>query len=87
MEPAGHVALGRALQGRETDHLAGDDAPVAAADPVDDQAAVLLRRLLPREVTGGEGMDLAVGHLDANVAAASLELSPAEVAALTAVRV
>ena len=35
--------------------------PIPAAHPVDDQAAVLLRGFFPREVTGIEGMDLAVG--------------------------
>src|SRR6266511_3842846 len=42
--------------------LARCDAPVPAADPVDDQAAVFLGCLLPREVTGVERMDLAVGE-------------------------
>src|SRR5258708_39805825 len=40
--------------------LAGYDAPIPAADPVGDQPAVLLRRLLPCEVTGVEGGNLAV---------------------------
>lgn len=42
--------------------LACCDAPMPTGDPVDDQAAVFLRRLLPREVAGVEGMDLAVGE-------------------------
>src|SRR6266446_3597692 len=42
--------------------LARDDAAVAAAHPVGDQSAVFLRCLLPREVTGVEGMDHAVGE-------------------------
>src|SRR6266545_7500017 len=42
--------------------LARCDAPIPAADPVDDQAAVFLGCLLPREVTGVERMDLAVGE-------------------------
>jgi hypothetical protein len=36
------------------------DAPIPAADPVDDQAAVFRCCLLPREVTRVERMDLAV---------------------------
>jgi hypothetical protein len=35
------------------------DPPVSASDPVGDQDAVLLGRLLPCEVTGVERMDLA----------------------------
>src|SRR5260221_6794848 len=38
------------------------DAPVYGADPVDDQAAVFLGCLLPREVTRVERMDLAAGE-------------------------
>jgi len=34
------------------------DAPIPAADPVDDETAVFLRRLLPHEVTRVERMDL-----------------------------
>jgi hypothetical protein len=34
--------------------------PIPVADPVDHQAAVFLRGLLPREVTSVESMDLAV---------------------------
>src|SRR6266542_1852253 len=40
--------------------LAGYDAPISAADPVGDQPAVLLRCLLPCEVTGVERVNLAV---------------------------
>jgi len=47
---------------RGTLGLARSDAPVSAVDPVDDDAAVFVRCLLPREVTGGEWMDLAVGQ-------------------------
>src|SRR4051812_48688485 len=39
---------------------ARSDAPVSAADPVDDEAAVFVRCLLPGEVTGLERVDLAV---------------------------
>src|SRR6266567_5696912 len=42
--------------------LARCDAPITAADPVDDQAAVFPGCLLPREVTRVEGMDLAAGE-------------------------
>jgi hypothetical protein len=42
--------------------LARCDAPIPAADPVDDQAAIVLGCLLPREVTRVERMDLAVGE-------------------------
>src|SRR6185369_11847076 len=42
--------------------LARYDAPIPAADPVDNKAAVFLRCLLPREVTCVERMDLAVGE-------------------------
>jgi DNA-binding CsgD family transcriptional regulator len=42
--------------------LARRDAAVPAADPVGDQAAVLPGRLLPREVTCVERMNLAVGE-------------------------
>jgi hypothetical protein len=36
------------------------DPPIPPADPIDDQAAVLVRCLLPREVTGVERTELAV---------------------------
>ena len=39
--------------------LAGYDAPIPAADPVGDQSAVLLRCLLPCEMTGVERVNLA----------------------------
>src|SRR6185437_16092408 len=42
--------------------LARSDAPVSAADPIDDEAAVFVRCLLPGEVAGVEWMDLAVGE-------------------------
>jgi hypothetical protein len=41
-------------------HLARSDAPISPADPIGDQASVLLGRLLPREVTGVERMNLVV---------------------------
>src|SRR6185436_13512916 len=44
----------------ETWHLARSDASICATDPLGDQAAVLLGRLLPREMTGIERMNLAV---------------------------
>src|SRR4029453_1649785 len=44
--PPRHSALG------EIWHLARSDASISAADPLGDQTAVLLRRLLPREMTG-----------------------------------
>jgi len=40
--------------------LAGSDAPISPADPIGDYAGVLLGRLLPREMTGIERMNLAV---------------------------
>src|SRR5260221_7630130 len=46
---------------RRNARLARYDTPIAAPDPRGDQAAVLLRRLLPRVVTGIERMDLTVG--------------------------
>src|SRR6185312_15111507 len=60
---------GRPRQTPDTDRVratstalasARSDAPIPAADPVDDQAAVFLGCLLPREVTGVEGMGHAV---------------------------
>src|SRR6185437_12971540 len=42
--------------------LARRDVSVPAHDPVDDQAAVFLSCLLPREVTRLEGMNFAVGE-------------------------
>src|SRR5689334_25446327 len=41
-------------------HLACSDTPISAADPVDNEAAVFVRGLLPREVTGVKRMDLTV---------------------------
>src|SRR6476661_4461174 len=41
---------------------ARSDAPIPPTHPVDDQAGVFLGCLLPREVTGVEGMGLAVGE-------------------------
>jgi len=41
-------------------HLARSDAPISPADPIGDHAGVLLGRLLPREVTGVERMNLGV---------------------------
>ena len=43
-----------------TDDSSRSDALVSAADPIGDQVAVLLARLLPCELTCGERMDLAV---------------------------
>src|SRR5262245_63978794 len=43
-------------------HLRSSGAQVPAVDPVHNQAAIFLRRLLPRKVTGIEGVNLAVGH-------------------------
>ena len=42
--------------------LARSDAPISAAAPVDEEAAVFVRCLLPREVPSVEWVDLAVGE-------------------------
>src|SRR6185437_9552685 len=60
--PKGSDLQAGSLHCGEIWHLAWSDAPIPAADPVDDQAAVFLGCLLPREVTGVEGMGLAVGE-------------------------
>src|SRR6266540_5854734 len=61
-DPSAQAPWTRTMFGRPFTLLARHDAPIPAADPVDDKAAVLLRCLLPREVTRVERMDLAVGE-------------------------
>src|SRR4029077_18500041 len=53
---------GRGSSTGDRDGLAACDLAVSTADPIDDQASVLLRRLRPREVTRVEWMDLGVGE-------------------------